>query len=93
MEKLKRVTGDSIRITAISGDRPQKVKTVVSGGGGGIVIKYTGEYEVTPKTDSAVILETAARLMTRDVTVNKIPYFEVANESGNTIYIGSEVNI
>lgn len=92
MEKLKRVTGDSIRITAISGDRPQKVKTVVSGGGG-IVIKYTGEYEVTPKTDSAVILETAARLMTRDVTVNKIPYFEVANESGNTIYIGSEVNI
>ena len=72
MDKLKRVTGDRIHITAISGDRPQKVKTISSGGGGGAVIKYTGEYEVTPQSE-AVVLETASKLMTRNVTVNPIP--------------------
>lgn len=70
MEKLKRVTGDSIRITAISGDSPQKVKAISSGGGA--IIKYTGEYEVTPSSET-VVLETASRLMTRNVTVNPIP--------------------
>lgn len=91
MDKLKRVQGDVIHIQKVSGDSPQKVKTISSGGGGGFILKYTGEYEVTPKADSAVVLETAARLMTKDVTVKKIPYFETANESGNTVYIGSEV--
>lgn len=71
MNKLKRVTGDSIRITAISGDSPQKVKAISSGGGA--IIKYTGEYEVTPQKGEAVVLETASRLMTRNVTVNPIP--------------------
>lgn len=91
MRVLSRVTGDTIHIQKVSGDSPQKLKNISSGGGAGIILKYTGEYEVTPRTDEAVVLETAARLMTRDVTVNKIPYFKVANESGNTIYIGSEV--
>lgn len=71
MDKLKRVTGDRIHITAISGDRPQQVKAI-SSGGGGAVIKYTGEYEVTPSSET-VVLETASRLMTRNVTVNPIP--------------------
>lgn len=71
MDKLKRVTGDAIRIVKISGDSPLQVKTV-SSGGGGAVIKYTGEYEVTPSSET-VVLETASKLMTRNVTVNPIP--------------------
>lgn len=72
MDKLKRVTGDAIRIVKISGDSPLQVKTVSSGGGGGAIIKYTGEYEVTPSSEP-VVLETASKLMTRNVTVNPIP--------------------
>ena len=52
---------------------------------------YEGEYEVTPSTDEAQTLHTAQKLLTKDVTVHKIPYYEMDNESGGiTIYIGSD---
>ena len=53
--------------------------------------KYTGQYEVTPAVKNDVILRTANMIMTKDVTVNKIPQFEVSNESGGkTFIIGEE---
>lgn len=52
---------------------------------------YTGNYLVTPKTEEQ-ILKTNKKLMTNDVTVKKIPYYDVSNESGgSTVFIGSEV--
>lgn len=42
---------------------------------------YEGTYEVTP-TATEQTLGTMNRLLRRDVTVHKVPYFETSNESG-----------
>lgn len=51
---------------------------------------YTGDYEVTPMTHTQ-ILYTNDKLMTDDVTVKEIPYFETSNENGTTVYIANTV--
>lgn len=52
---------------------------------------YEGEYSVTPKVASDVVLPTNGKQMQQDVTVLKIPQFEVSNESGGkTLIIGEE---
>lgn len=51
--------------------------------------RYNGEYSFTPsKTDQ--IINTDYKLLTRDLVVKGIPYYEVSNESGITIVIGDE---
>jgi len=63
---------------------------------GKVVIKhdeaddYEGEYTVTPSCESQ-ILETANKKLADDVEIKAIPYYDVANEYGRTIYIGGEV--
>lgn len=53
--------------------------------------KYEGEYDVTPSTYNDKVLATQNLVMTRDVTVRKIPQFEVSNTSdGKTLIIGEE---
>lgn len=70
---------------------PLVLKTAVS-----VVYKpdgavYDGDYEVTPKTMSEVILPTAQKTMRDDVTVKKMPQFEVSNEAdGVTLILGDE---
>lgn len=52
---------------------------------------YEGEYEVIPRF-SEQTLPTTDKVLTEDVTVREIPYFETSNESGGTtVYIGIEV--
>ncbi len=52
---------------------------------------YTGEYEITPKVE-AQTMPTAQKLMTDDVKIKSIPYFDVSNASGgSTVYIAREV--
>lgn len=52
---------------------------------------YTESYEVTPKVTKQS-LKTKDKHMTNDVTIKKIPFFNVSNEAGgSTAYIGSEV--
>lgn len=52
---------------------------------------YEGEYVVTPKVESDSVLSTKGKQMQQDVTVLKIPQFEVSNESGGkTLIIGEE---
>lgn len=51
---------------------------------------YRGEYVVTPKAYDSTVLETKEKLMTDDVTVLEIPYYETSNESGLTVYIAGE---
>lgn len=53
--------------------------------------KYEGEYDVTPSTYNDQVLATRNLVMTKDVTVRKIPQFEVSNTSnGKTLIIGEE---
>lgn len=52
---------------------------------------YTGDYEVTPRAATEVVLPTEGLVMSDDVTVRKIPYYETSNPTGKTVYIASEV--
>lgn len=50
--------------------------------------EYEGEYEVTPKF-VAQTLPTADKILTKDLTIEEIPYTEVTNNSGGkTVTIG-----
>ena len=62
-------------------------------GEGAFYQTYDGAYTVTPKANTEQILETAHKLMSDDVTVFEIPYFETSNLSGTTVYIANEVEI
>lgn len=50
---------------------------------------YTGETTVVPDAHEQQILKTSNKKLLSDITVLKVPFFETANESGNTIYIAS----
>ena len=52
---------------------------------------YTGEYEVTPKTYDEQVLPTKNKRMINNLTVKKIPQYEVSNSAeGYTLIIGEE---
>ncbi len=52
---------------------------------------FQGDYEVTPKTMSEVVLPTKTKIMKDNVTVHKMPQFEVSNEAGGyTLILGDE---
>lgn len=54
---------------------------------------YDGDYSIVPKAE-AQQLPTKKKYMEDNITITAIPYFDVANPSGGqTIYIGSEVEI
>jgi len=63
---------------------------------GRIVIKrdetdeYEGMYIVTPSADIQT-LETANKKLLNNVEIKAIPYHDVSNEYGRTIYIGGEI--
>lgn len=53
---------------------------------------YVGVYDVAPKIEPQV-LETADKHMTKNVTVQAIPYYEVTNaHGGTTVIIGGIYN-
>lgn len=53
---------------------------------------YTGAYEVTPKAWEEQVLATDGKLMTDDVTVFRVPYYETSNLfDGKTAYIAEEI--
>ena len=49
--------------------------------------RYEGTYTLTPSKNDQV-LDTDYRLLTKDLTIKGIPYYEVSNEDGITIIIG-----
>ena len=54
---------------------------------------YMGPYEVTPKAHSEQTLATKNKLMTDDVTVFKVPYYETSNVfDGLTVFIAEDSN-
>lgn len=64
-------------ITAESGDAPP----------------YDGKYIVKPLPFEETKLKTRGKLMGNDVRILEIPYYEVSNENGNTVYIGGESEV
>ena len=52
---------------------------------------YVGDYIVIPQTNEQ-ILPTNGLRMTDDVTVRSVPYYEVSNQSGLTVYIAQDIN-
>ena len=51
---------------------------------------YSGAYEITPQLETQTI-STDEMIMSSDITINSIPYQEVPNDYGNTVYIGTGV--
>lgn len=95
-----KVCDRDIRITATGGTEDlndllseqeaklQELSTILDGKAAGTTDVYVGDYEVTPKVE-AQTLSTANKILTKDVTVNKIPYAEVTNTAkGKTVTIG-----
>lgn len=55
--------------------------------------KYTGSYEVTPKAFTSQTLETQNKVLTDDIVVSEVPYYETTNDTGGiTSYIAKEGN-
>ena len=53
--------------------------------------RYEGDYEVTPSTYNDKVMATQNMVMSKDVTIRKIPQFEVSNTAdGKTLIIGEE---
>ena len=52
---------------------------------------YEGSYVVIPEVN-AQVLPTLNKRMTDDLTVTGIPYYEVSNESGLTVYIAENLD-
>ena len=72
----------------VVGSNTSKLTGVIAQSGGSFP-KYEGEYEVTPSLAEDITLNTAKKLMTDDVTVKKLPRYDVANEAGGTtVYLG-----
>lgn len=76
----------SVRIAEAASVRVDVTGTAVVGA----PENYLGPYDITPLF-SVQTLPTAKRLMQQDVTVKKIPQYEVSNDYGGyTLIIGDE---
>ena len=51
---------------------------------------YAGEYTIIPSTYNDDILITKNKKLEDNITVKKIPQFEVSNDNGYTLIIGEE---
>lgn len=78
---IQTVTGIVSEMDTVSGG--------ITVGGRGDYPEYDGAYEITPLPGTDQILATAGRVLTENVNVLEIPYYETTNESGGyTVSIG-----
>lgn len=69
------------------------ISGVVNGSAGGGSPPYSGNYSVVPSMDKDIILPTQNRVMTGNLHIEKIPQYEVSNQSGGeTLIIGGTQN-
>ena len=66
--------------------------TVNVGRTGGDIPVYSGSYTVIPKPEDEVVLPTANKLLSDNVTVGRVPFYEVTNQSGGKTFIIGEMN-
>ena len=55
------------------------------------VADYDGSYVIIPKVESQT-MPTENKRMAHDVLVREIPYYEVSNVSGTTVYIANSLD-
>ena len=72
----------------VTGEEAVIPLTVDCSGGGGEYPYYHGPTIVTPRIRESVELETRNKVVTSDIVVNEIPYFETSNPKGITVIIG-----
>lgn len=71
--------------------RPPSINVNIGGTRGGNADIYTGEYTVTPKAGEATVLRTKNKLLAENITVSRVPFYEVGNQSGGKTFIIGEV--
>jgi hypothetical protein len=52
-------------------------------------VEYSGSYEIIPSTEIQTV-ECSGKYMIDDLVCKEIPYYEVSNNDGLTVYIGKE---
>ncbi len=72
MEQIKRITGDSVHLLSVHGDKPLKLSQISTGGGGGTRPHYHGQTEFTPSTVTQTA-QTEGLIVDSDITVNAMP--------------------
>ena len=84
------ISGSVNGISKISGEvNPQKqVDASVSLFGDKESVRYSGDHEFTADTDEDYSVDTKFKMMSSNIVIKKVPYFETSNPSGTTIYIG-----
>ena len=94
----KEIVDDVIDLTAplpaVTDSDNGKILMVIDGEWAAEMLEvYSGSYEITPTVDGGT-LETAQKLMSDDLKVNAIPFYEVGNTAGgNTVYIADEIEV
>ena len=72
MEQIKRITGDSVHLISVNGDKPLKLSQISTGGGGGTRPHYHGQTEFTP-TQVYQTAHTAGLVVDADIVIDPIP--------------------
>lgn len=71
MEQIKRITGDSVHLISVHGDKPLKLSQI-NVGGGGTRPHYQGQTEFTP-TQAYQTVHTAGLTVDADIVIDPIP--------------------
>ena len=72
MEQIKRITGDSVHLLSVHGDKPLKLSQINTGGGGGSRPHYHGATEFVP-TNAYQTVPTAGLLVDTNIVIDPIP--------------------
>ena len=71
MEQIKRITGDSVHLISVNGDRALKLSQINMGGGGARP-HYQGQTEFIPSREQQTA-PTAGTLVDTDIIIKPIP--------------------
>lgn len=52
---------------------------------------YDGATTIIPEAHEEQVLQTANKKVLENIIVKKVPYFQTSNQTGETVYIASEV--
>lgn len=81
----EKLTGSASAIALLNGAVSKKEM------GGESVPVYRGEYEITPKINEEVVLDTKGKMLIGNLVINRIPVYKECNQAGGeTLIIGGE---
>lgn len=91
-ETIPRLIGELTPRGSLAGELTPKTRIIGTLALGARVNEvYEGPYYVVPRAYDDIVLDTQDKLMTEDVTVSAVPYYETSNLSGGfTVYIARE---